>query len=84
MLSQALRAYVRQEELDESLRSSLCALRLIKTRTQVAQEMKLPAGVAEIAPYKLVQDSLLFLGDAPDIEGDVIMTRASSSFFIKI
>jgi len=53
MLSQPLRAYARQEELDASLHSSLCALRLIKTRTQVAQEMKLPAGLAEIGRYKI-------------------------------
>lgn len=53
MLLRPLRAHVRQEELNASLHSSLCALRLIKTRTQVAQEMKLPAGVAEIARYKI-------------------------------
>lgn len=59
-LSRPLRACVRQEELDVSLRLSLCALRLIKTRTQVTQEMKLPAKVVEIA---CLQDFSLFLGD---------------------
>jgi len=54
MLLRPLRAYVRQEEFDVSPRSSFCALRLIKARTQVAQEMKLPTGVAEIACYKIL------------------------------
>lgn len=81
-LSQPLRAYVRQEELDASLRLSLCALRLIKTR--VAQEMKLLVKVAEIA---CLQDFSLFLGDPWKCLRVTLLWRVHDergSFFIKI
>lgn len=51
---------------------SPCALRLIKTRTQVAQEMKLPARVAEIA--RSTGFLIVFRRLAGEVEGDIIMT----------